>query len=164
MWSQKGGRKESCVWSNIKSGGSPFTAWIGQQTETQLTERWGALEMAKMEVTREDFSYCKSQWKIIHSFWFQTKYTFHPAPHCVQIKLSQTHRAAGRILRGREEEVGMGILTGGQPGSMFLWQILAWESQGLQPTNASIPWTGQEPPRGASSFCPKALTKGSPAE
>lgn len=76
--------------------------------------------MAKMEVTREDFSYCKSQWKIIHSFWFQTKYTFHPAPHCVQIKLSQTHRAAGRILRGREEEVGMGILTGGQPGSMFL--------------------------------------------
>ena len=87
VWSQKGGRRESCVWSNIKNGDSPFTTWIGQQTETQLTERWGALEMAKLEVTRKDFSYCKSQWKIIHSFWFQTKYTFHPVPHCVQIKL-----------------------------------------------------------------------------
>lgn len=93
--------------------------YMDRTADRNSTDReMGGTGNGKDEVTREDFSYCKSQWKIIHSFWIQTEYTFHPAFHCVQIKLF-TNREAGRILRGREEEVGMGILTGGQPGSVF---------------------------------------------
>lgn len=85
------GAKREEEWG-LKAGDSPtskmetYSLLHGYDDREKINQQRneGHQKWQKWRLTTEDFSYFKSQWKIIHSFCeFQTKYTFHPIPHTV---------------------------------------------------------------------------------